>query len=812
MQYVDLILPIGIGRTFTYGVPIEMQTQIQVGMRVEVVFGKSNIYTAVVMHLHNNKPTSYIVKPITSIIDDKPLLSKMHLKFWEWMATYYMCAYGDVMNAALPNYMKLSSETVIVINPEINSDDFRLSDAAFRLMEHLRIVGEVNIKEAEAIIKNNVKRVINELIYHECIFTYTNAKEKFNPKKESVVTLSDEYDNEEAMHLLFNELEKAPKQMHLLMAYLQLSAENIIVAQKTLLKQANATAAQLNALINKGVLLKDARVVSRLKIKPTKNYEAFTLSTAQQKAFVAIQLKLAEVGKVLLHGVTGSGKTNIHIALAKQYLSAGKQVLYLLPEIALTIQVINKLYSEFGDKVLVYHSKYSNNERAETWQKIQSGEPLILIGARSSVLLPYHNLGLIVIDEEHDASYKQQDPAPRYSGRDSALMLAHLCEAKVLLSSATPSVQSIFNVQQKKYAYVALNERYGKVSLPTIEIVRNEKLPDVKRMSNILSDELIDAIKATLEQRQQVIIFQNRRGFAPYLYCADCGWNARCTNCDVSLNYHKATDKLHCHYCGAHEPVFKSCKRCSSVKVYFKNYGTERVEEELQKVFPSVKIDRLDTDAIRTKNKYQKLIEQIESKETQILVGTQLLSKGLDFDDVQLIGIIHVDSLWTHSDYNSNERAFQLLLQLSGRAGRKGNASKMIIQCLDSTHPLLSLLQDYNFTGFIKQELLYRKEWNLPPFSKMIKIYVKHRVEQRAAMIAEIICMSLKDWQNISILGPVAPLVSKINNWYIQELIIKLPLNTSYNEQVKQRIQLLMEQIKQQKGNSGAILYAEVDP
>jgi primosomal protein N' (replication factor Y) (superfamily II helicase) len=811
--FAEIVLPIAIDRPLTYGVPVDFQDDIKIGMRVEVGFGKNKIYTGIVWALNDKKDASdYFIKPILSLIDQVPILTELQIKFWIWLATYYSSSLGEVMNASLPNHMKLSSETIIAIHPEIESDEFLLSDNAFALMERIKISSEISLTEAEKIIGKSVRKVIVELSEFGCIYTYVDAKEKFSPKKENIVVLSDEFDNEEALKLLFNQLEKAPKQLHVLLAYLQLCVGSNKVAQSELIQVANANSAQLKALLDKGVLIKDHQIVSRLKIKPGASYEKFLLSNEQKRALQEIQIGFAKNKVALFHGVTGSGKTNVHIEAIKTFLQQEKQVLYLLPEIALTVQIINKLFSEFGDLVHVYHSKFSNHERVETWQAVQSGKPLILVGARSAVLLPFNNLGLIICDEEHDGSYKQQDPSPRYHGRDAAIVLGQLSNAKILLSSATPSVESIHNVQLKKYYYVALKERFGAGKLPEIVVVDAKEVPGSKIYSKVITNQLVDEMKATLEQNKQVILFQNRRGYAPYLYCADCGWHAHCKSCDAALNFHKATDKLHCHYCGAKHNIVKNCGKCNSAKLYYKNYGTERIEEEVNRIFPTVIVDRLDTDAIKTKNKYATLIEQIEKNKTHILVGTQLVAKGLDFDHVQLVGILNADNLYKSSDYKSTERGFQLLTQVSGRAGRKQSNAKVIIQALETEHALLNFVVNNDYLGFIKQLLKERQEWNYPPFCRLIKITVKHLKKEKAAEITNLIAASIEPWTSVVTLGPTIPVIGRINNWYIEELLLKLPLSPSLIADAKKKLKLLMEQVKAQKGYSGAFISINVDP
>ena len=813
MKYANIILPLFIADTFTYGIPIEMQEEVKVGMRVEVQFGAKKIYSGIVFALHNNKPEGYMVKPIQSIIDAEAIISETHLHFWKWISTYYMANLGEVMNAVLPAFLKLTSETAIMKNEYADTTILELNDDEYIIMEALELHSELTLDEVEKLMPTkNARRAISSLIAKQAIISFENVKESYKPKTENIITLHEEYDTEEALNILFTALEKSPKQLHLLLSYLHLHINNFGVKQADLLEKSGASSAHLKALIDKQILHANKQKVDRIQFAISKEYENFTLSNAQENALTQVQNAFAQNKPALLHGITGSGKTNVHIQAMKSFVEAGKQVLYLLPEIALTAQIINKIFSAFPNQVAVYHSKFSNNERVETWQNIRSGKTKILIGARSALFLPFNNLGLIIVDEEHDGSYKQQDPSPRYHARDAAIVLANLCNANILLSSATPSVESFLNAQQGKYALVQLKDRFGVATLPNITVVDNKTIPAIPRISPLLSNTLIEKIQQTIQQKKQVILFQNRRGFAPYLYCSDCGWSARCKNCDVGISYHKATDKLHCHYCGTKWPIIKACPNCHSAKLYFKNYGTERVEEEVKRIFPTAHIDRLDIDTANTKNKYQNIIRNVEKNVTDILIGTQMVVKGLDFDNVQLVGVLSADSLFTLPDYRVNERAFQLLSQVGGRAGRQDSKGEVMIQVLDTNNAVVAMVQQHLYEPFVLQEIEHRKIFLYPPYVRLIKLEIKNSYLEKVVATADVLCSYLKAIANIQVIGPSEPLVARIKNDYIREITIKCGRDAKELERIKLQIKNYITQTQADKRYAMVRINCDVDP
>jgi primosomal protein N' (replication factor Y) (superfamily II helicase) len=812
MKYANIILPFYMADYYTYGVPIDMQDDIKIGMRVEVQFGKSKIYSGVVFELHNNKPETYIIKPILSIVDTEPILQPIHLKFWKWISSYYMCKLGEVMNATLPAFLKLNSETVFVVNNELPINEMQLNDAETIIINSLVTKEAMLLDEIQKLSTEiNARKVVNKLLQKGYLFSYENVKENYKPKTENYIGLHDDFDNEEALNELFIKLEKSPKQLHLMLSFLHLVGNNNQVQQQELLDKASATPAALKALIDKNILTQTKVKKDRVLLQVDSEIEAFILSNAQAKALTEIQNSFAQNKPALLFGVTGSGKTNVHIKLIQSLLNNNKQVLYLLPEIALTTQVINKLLNVFGQDVSVYHSRYTNQERVELWQNAKSGKAKVIVGARSALFLPFVSLGAVIVDEEHDASYKQLDPAPRYHARDAAIVLANLFNAPILLSSGTPSVDSYYNAANGKYNLVSLQERFGNAVMPKIYFLDNNTLPTVTRMSPLFTNTMLEKISSTVNNNKQVILFQNRRGFAPYLFCGICGWNAKCTNCDVALSYHKQSDKLHCHYCGSRTKEIKLCPVCKSTKLYFKNYGTERVEEEVKKIFPNASVDRLDLDTANTKNKYKNVIRNVEKNITDILIGTQMVVKGLDFEHVQLVGVISVDSLFTLTDYRVNERAFQTLTQISGRAGRVDDKGEVYMQVSNKANPYLPLIMNYDYKGFYLQEIEQRKQFNYPPFCRLIKITVKHKDINIANAHVDAIGNSLKEITNAQIIGPAEPPVARVNNQYIKELIIKCPNNATQLNSIKEYINKVITFYSAQKKYILSRVILEVD-
>ncbi len=793
--FVDVILPLAVPNRYTYRVPFEWNDAVIVGQRVVVQFGKSKLYTALIREIHEQAPAKYEARYIEAVLDAAPIVNETQFRFWEWLANYYLCYAGEVMNAALPGGLKLNSESKVILNQSIEAEErakVDLSDKEFLIIEALQTVPSLSLEEISAIVQlKGIQPLIKSLLTKGLIYTYEEVKEKYKTLKVPYLKLSEEYfENETKLQQLFTQLEKkAFRQLQALISYLDRSkkqnSENELllgwISKKEIL--AHTDAAALNALLKKGVFIQQEFETARLQFESTEKGSK-TLNELQEKACEEIKQAFEKKDVCLLHGVTGSGKTEIYCRLMEEVIALGKQVLYLVPEIALTTQLIYRIQYYFGDKAGVYHSKFSENERVEIWNSLlerSAGEPIlnekkiqIVLGARSAVFLPFSKLGLIIIDEEHDGSYKQHDPAPRYHARDSAIYLAHLHGAKVLMGSATPAIESYYNALQGKYCLVELTQRYGIASLPEIEVADGTK-QDVKAMNNYLfSPKLKEEITGALERKEQVILFQNRRGFAPYTECKVCSWVPRCVQCDVSLIYHKASNKLSCHYCGYTITPPASCSACGSNDLRHKGYGTEKIEEELEINFPQAKIARMDLDSTRSKYAYRQLINDFESGEIDILVGTQMVTKGLDFDHVSLVGVINADQMLNFPDYRAFERSYQLMAQVSGRAGRKNKKGKVIIQTNQPRHKIIQQVIDNNYKEFYQFQLTDREHFNYPPFCRIIEMQFVSGDIDLLNYAAEQMAENLEGSFPGAVLGPEFPIIARIKNEYYKHILIKI--------------------------------------
>jgi primosomal protein N' (replication factor Y) (superfamily II helicase) len=790
--WAEIILPLALPQNYTYTIPVELMDKVKPGCRAEVEL-KNKKYAGVVKNILDKEP-SYKTKPVLNILDDEAIVYPQQLQLWQWMAQYYMCTEGEVMAAALPAHFKLSSETILLYNEEAGDDFTHLGNEEFLVAEALLIKKELRLSEVQQILDiNHVYPVIKKLIEKKVCFVWESLDEKYKAKKENYVLLNPVYNNEEELSKKLNDWKGAPKQMELLLAYLHLEKAEGDVLQTALLKKSGATAAQLNGLVEKNILFVEKRSVDRIKTMPRNMDVDFEFSAAQQEVSDAVAKSFTNKNVCLLHGVTGSGKTQVYVKLMEKYFKEGKQVLYLLPEIALTAQIIRRLQKHFGGNIAIYHSKFNNNERIELWNKIRTGEVKMVLGARSALFLPFKNLGLIIVDEEHDSSYKQQDPSPRYNARDAAIYYANIFKAQVLLGSATPSVESYFNATNDKYALVELNERFGGINLPAIEII------DVRQVAQkgkvMISPQLKEAMQKTLDADQQVILFQNRRGYNPYLICGACGFIPQCEHCSVSLTLHKYSNKLHCHYCASQYPKLITCPACGSNNWLEKNFGTEKIEEQLEDDFPKNKIARMDVDSVRGKKAHDNLIQLFEQHRLDILVGTQMVVKGLDFDKVNLVGILDADGLLSFADFRVNERAFQLMEQVSGRAGRKNIQGKVIIQATNVKHPVLQLVQQHDYKGLYENEIVNRLQFFYPPYSRIVLLTLKHKdktvVANAADKLAALLRQDLKEY----IVGPAAPVIDRIRNQYLKEILIKLPkeygMSMTYKKVIRNHINLL---------------------
>jgi primosomal protein N' (replication factor Y) len=794
-KYADIIIPLALPRNYTWAVPAHLSGTIQPGCRVEVNLGKNKKYAGIIKQLHNNKPEFFEPKDILNVLDTEPVIFEEQLKLWEWMASYYMCTEGEVMAAALPSHFKLSSETVVIYNEEYGDDFSALDHDEYLVGEALLIKKELKLTEVQQILdSSHVYPVISRLIAKRVCYVWEALKQTYSPRKETYVLLNPVYDNEEELEKLVNEdkkLQRAEKQMELLLSYLHLVKTEGEVTKAGLLKKSGASDAQLKGLVDKNILRIEKRNVDRIVYLPKDIRIDFELTADQQSAFEKIKESFTSKQVCLLHGVTSSGKTLVYIKLIEEIIRQGKQVLYLLPEIALTSQIIRRLQKHFGGHIGIYHSRFTQNERVEIWNKVKSGELKIVLGARSSVFLPFRDLGLVICDEEHDPSFKQYDPAPRYNGRDAAVYFASLFNAKVLLGSATPSLESYFNAHTGKFGLVEMTQRYGDIQMPAIEFIDLRKVEKKDRVKVILSSPLADEIKRSIERNKQVILFQNRRGYSPYQVCNVCGWIPQCKYCDVSLTYHKFTNKLVCHYCGTTYPPVQTCMACGNHDFVQRNFGTEKIEEQLQEIFPDFKIARMDVDSVKGKHAHDALIQQFEQRRIDILVGTQMVVKGLDFDNVDLVGVLDADGLLSFAEFRVNERAFQLMEQVSGRAGRK-EAGKVLIQTMNPAHPILQFVQQHNYKGMFAEELVKRKQFSYPPFTRLILLTFKHKIKEVVESAALYFANSLKNKYGDYIVGPAEPVVNRIRNQFLIELLLKLPRDSKLITQCKKD---LLEQV-----------------
>ncbi len=811
--FAEVIIPLALPKNYTWAIPEHLKENVHPGSRVEVQL-KNKKYSGIVKLLHSDKPAAFEPKDILNILDEQPLIYPNQLKLWQWMADYYMCNEGDVMQAALPSHLKLSSESILTYNEEYGEDLSDLNDEEYLVAEALLLKKELKLSEVQQILDvSHVYPVIKGLIEKKVCMVWEALKETYKNKIETYIHLAPDYHNEENLAKLLNEWSKnkAPKQLELLLAYLHLIKTEGEVTQTNLLKKANASAAQLKGLADKNIVRLEKRSVDRLPSLPRDIQIDFTLSPAQAIAAESVKNVFADKNVCLLQGVTSSGKTQIYIKIIEQYIKEGKQVLYMLPEIALTAQIIRRLQKYFGGYITIYHSRFNPNERVEIWNKIKTGETKVVLGARSSLFLPFKDLGLIIVDEEHDPSYKQQEPAPRYHGRDSAIYYASLFNAKVLLGSATPSIESYYNTQTGKYGLVNLTERYGQVQMPMIEIIDLKTIVSQNKEKVILSPQLTEAIQQTLQQKKQVILFQNRRGYSPYQVCGTCGWIPQCEHCNVSLTYHKAKNKLQCHYCGTVYPLVLTCAACGSHNFMQKNFGTEKMEEVLTEAFPQAKIARMDYDSIRGKNDHDALIKLFEQQRIDILAGTQMVVKGLDFEHVSLVGIADADALLNFADFRVNERAFQLMEQVSGRAGRREEQGKVIVQVSNTHHPVLQFVQQHNYEDLYKFEIENRKQFFYPPFSRIIQLTCKHKFRDVAEEAANILGRFLTEKYAAYLSGPAEPSVNRVRNQYLFELLLKLPKDAQFIRQCKHDILHQIVIIQSNKRYRSVTIIADVD-
>jgi primosomal protein N' (replication factor Y) len=811
--FVEVILPLAIPRTYTYRVPATLNKYAEQGRRAVVQFGKSKIYTAIIHSISKKAPDKFEAKYLLDIIDDQPIINQVQLEFWQWIADYYLCTLGEVMSAALPSALKLASETRIILNLEHGFNRSLLNDKEFLILDALELRHELSISEITKILAQKaVFPLLKSLLQKKIIVISEEITEKYQPKRVSIISLNKFYDDRENLKQLFSILERAPKQLDALLGYIKLKKEFGEVKKSAIIENSGVSSSAIKALIDKDIFIQHDKVVSRFSSLDDSITSDFVLSDDQISALSQVKESFEEKAVVLLHGITSSGKTQIYIKLIEEYLAKGQQVLYLLPEIALTGQMIDRLKIYFGTQIIVYHSRFNDNERAEIWQKVLNNEVKIVLGARSSVFLPFNELGLIIVDEEHEASFKQYDPAPRYNARDIAIILGHMMKAKVLLGSATPALETYFNALTNKYGLVKLLTRYGGVKLPEIEVVSITEEKARKLNKENFSSVLLAQIDQTLALKEQVILFQNRRGYVPILICKTCGNTPKCINCDVSLTYHKASGKLHCHYCGYKEDNITECPACGSKHIEYKGLGTEKVEDDLKVLLPEAKISRMDYDTTRNKNAHQVILNYFEDRKIDILVGTQMVAKGLDFDNITLIGIINADTMIQFPDFRAYERSFQMLSQVAGRAGRRSKQGKVIIQTYDVKHRVIKQIVANDYEGMYREEMIERKQFRYPPFYKLIQIDIKHKDLGKLLIISEAFAKDLKLQLGDMVLGPQAPLISRVRNYYIQCIILKIDWKNQSVLKVKNLLKEKVSLFEADKINKGGFIILDVDP
>ena len=783
MYCIDVILPIPLKQTFTYEVNKDEARFLKPGMRVAVPFGKAKIYTGIVLNIHQQTPQGYEIKSIDQILDEFPLINEFQIQHWQWMASYYLCTLGEVLKAAIPNVFLLESETIITLNTNATIAVSELNDLEFLVLEALQSQPSLHINDIRSILdRKNVMGVLTNLIEKKHIVVQEEVYEKYRPKIKRFIKLSSHYSSQENLKDLLDTLSRAPKQREVIMTLLMLSSkENKAIESVLLQKKSNSNSAVINKLIAKEILEEYFIQKDRVEFNLEKNAPIKNLSAAQTQALDEINTSFIKNDITLLQGVTSSGKTEIYVQLIDYAIKQGKQVLYMLPEIALTTQLISRLQNYFGEKISVYHSKYSISERVEVWNNVldHKAKAQIIIGARSSLFLPFSKLGLLIVDEEHEPSFKQYAPSPRYNGRDSAVVLAKYHGAKLLMGSATPSLESFFNATNNRYGLVTLKKRFGNVLMPEIELVDVKEKHRKKLMKGHFSDRLLEEINEALKNKEQVILFQNRRGYSPIIECTTCGISPQCPNCDVSLTFHQYKNQLRCHYCGYHTSKMISCIACGNETLDSKGFGTEQIELELKELFPNHQIARMDQDSMKGKHAYAKIIEAFELKEIDILVGTQMLAKGLDFRNVSLVGVMNADNLLNFPDFRAHERSFQLLQQVAGRAGRTKKRGKVIIQTYNPYHQILQQVSTNNFEEMYQQQLEERYRYKYPPFYRMIKITLKDRSFQKMDKASLWLANALKMKLMEQVLGPETPPVGRVRNLFITHILIKIPKEQS---------------------------------
>ncbi len=820
-MYVDVILPLALQRLYTYSVLEEHAHEVEVGKRVVVQFGKKKLYSAIIHRVHDQAPEKYQTKDILQVIDEQSIVSQEQIRFWEWMADYYMCSLGEVMKAALPSGLKMESETFICKN---DNEDLSLSENEEILLRFLTDDKKVSIQDlVSSLDLPNPMGVIKSLLDKQAIAINETIESVYKPKTETYIGFHASIKTDSDVNKLFDDLKRAQAQQKLLLAFLSMTSTNqsifvTKVSKKALMEKAQVSAAVLSSMIQKEIFVEEFQQVSRIDEGNTSIQDEFELSSAQKTALEGLKASFETKNVTLLHGVTSSGKTEIYIRLIAEEIEKGNQVLYLLPEIALTSQIINRLRRIFGARVAVYHSKFSDSQRVEVYNGVlrdetKPGQPAfdIILGVRSSLFLPFKRLGLVIVDEEHENTYKQYNPAPRYNARDSAVMLAAMHGAKVLLGTATPSIETYYNAQVGKYGHVELNERHLGLQLPAVKVINTVDARKRKKMKSHFADDLLTEIERVLANGEQAILFQNRRGFAPFIECNECAWVPKCDYCDVSLTYHKHNNQLVCHYCGFAIQSPHKCLACGSPDLQTKGFGTEKIEEELQIFFPNARIERMDLDSTRSKHSYDRIISEFETGEIDILIGTQMVTKGLDFDRVSLVGILNADNMLNFPDFRAYERSYQLMSQVSGRAGRKGKQGLVLIQTAQPKHPIIEMVVNTDFLGMYNIQINERKAFKYPPFYRLINITLKHKLNPTVKVAADMLAFGLKENLGKNVLGPESPPINRIQDMYIMNILVKVDREASV-ARVKGLINYYIEHLKQKQEFRALVVSPDVDP
>lgn len=822
MRYAQIILPVPLFSFFTYSVPEEMEGGIFVGSRVLVQFGKKKFYTGIIAGFSNEAPGNYEIKPIMALLDESPILRYPQLNLWEWISNYYLCSQGDVFKAALPTGLKPESETWISLNPDFDfSEAIGISEKETQIITLLDNEKKLKLSDLEEKLKiNRNSTLISKMLDKGILEIAETIAAKYRAKTILCIKLSINLDDPDSLHSIFDAVGRAPQQEKALIAYIDILKDkesqephtSIYISREELMARSGVSLAVINAMRDKGIFEIYKLSINRFNRPIDDTLNLSPLSPIQKEALDSIISEWQNKNVVLFRGITGSGKTEIYTHLINSTLTQGNQVLFLVPEISLTTQLTDRLRAVFGTKLLVYHSRFSDNERVDLWKKLlHTNDPYVVIGARSAIFLPFARLGLIVIDEEHDVSYKQYDPAPRYNARDSAIILAKMHGAKTLLGSATPSIESYYKAKNGKYGLVELEERFDDSVLPEVKIVDMSQQRKTKSNIGILSEPLVLATKKALEEKKQILMFQNRRGFAPVEVCKSCGWSPKCQNCDVSLVYHKNTDSLHCHYCGFSMSQPSLCPACGENDLEIYGYGTQRIEEEIKDTFPEAKLSRMDLDSTRNKNAYHDIISEFSSNKTDILVGTQMLTKGLDFGNVRVVGVLNADTVLNHPDFRSNERAFNILEQVAGRAGRRKETGRVLIQTSATDNPILEFVKTHDYKAYYEAEIRQRAELNYPPFSKLIMVYIKNKDALIVDSAAQLLAESLRNIFKERVLGPQKPYISRIANFYLQQIMLKIENGASLSK-VKAILRNIYESLARDSRIKSSILYYDVDP